>query len=60
MNSEKNELNMHVEDLNIWFRKRGYPGNLIKEQVKKALRLNSKKVNGASLVFTQHLQICPR
>ena len=36
--SEKNDLNMHVEDLKIWFCKRGYPGNLIKEQVKNALR----------------------
>ena len=49
---------MHVEDLKIWFRERGYPDYLIKEQVEKALRLttndekNSKKVNGVSLVVT--------
>ena len=36
--SEKNNLNRHVEHLKIWFRKRGYPDNLIKEQVEKALR----------------------
>ena len=49
---------MHVEDLKTWFRKRGHPDYLIKEQVDKALRLNpsdennSKKVNGVSLVVT--------
>ena len=31
--SEKNDLNVHVEDLQTWFRKIGYPGYLIKEQV---------------------------
>ena len=56
--SEKNDLNVHVEDLKTWFRKRGYPDYLIKEQVEKALRLtpsdenNSKKVNGVPLVVT--------
>ena len=56
--SEKNDLNVHVEDLKTWFRKRGYPDYLIKEQVKKALRLtpsdesNSKKVNGVPLAVT--------
>ena len=51
-------LNVHVEDLKTWFRKRGYPNNLIKEQVEKALRLtlsdesNTKKMNGVSLVVT--------
>ena len=50
--SEKNGLNVHVEDLKTWFRKRGYPDFLVKEQVEKALRLtsrdenNSKEVNG--------------
>ena len=49
---------MHVGDLKTWFRKRGYPDYLIKEQVEKALRLtpsdenNSKKVNGIPLVVT--------
>ena len=49
---------MHVEDLKIWFRKRGYPDYLIKKQVEKALRRtpsdenNSKKVYGVSLVVT--------
>ena len=37
--SAKNDLNVHVEDLKIWFCKRGYPDNHIKEQVEKALRL---------------------
>ena len=47
--SEKNDLNVDVEDLKIWFRKRGYLDYLIKEQVEKVLRLtpcnenNSKK-----------------
>ena len=56
--SEKNDLNVHVEDLKTWFRKRGYPDYLIKEQVEKALRLtpsdenNSKEVNGVPLVVT--------
>ena len=56
--SEKNDLNVHVEDLKTWFRKRGYPDYLIKEQVEKALRLtpsdenNNKKVNGVPLVVT--------
>ena len=56
--SEKNDLNVHVEDLKTWFRKRGYPDYLIKEQVEKALRLtpsdenNSKKVHGVPLVVT--------
>ena len=51
MYSEKNDLNVHVENLKILFRKRGCPDNLIKEHVEKALRLipsdenNSKKVN---------------
>ena len=56
--SEKNDLNKHVKDLKTWFRKRGYPDYVIKEQVEKTLRLtptdenNSKKVNGVSLVVT--------
>ena len=56
--SEKNDHNVHVEDLKIWFRKRGYPDNLIMEQVESALRVtlsdgnNSKKVNDVSLVVT--------
>ena len=56
--SEKNDLNVHVEDLKTWFRKRGYPDYLIKEQVEKALRLtpsdenNSNNLNGVSLVVT--------
>ena len=37
--SEKNDLNVHVEDLKTWFPKRGYSAYLIKEQVEKALRL---------------------
>ena len=36
--SEKNDLNVHVEDLKTWFRKRGYPDYLIKEQVEKTLK----------------------
>ena len=31
MRSEKYDRNVHVEDLKIWFRKRGYPDNVIKE-----------------------------
>ena len=56
--SEKDGLNVHVEDLKIWFGKRRYADYLIKEQVEKALRLtpsdenNSKKVNSVSLVVT--------
>ena len=58
--SEKNDLNVHVEDLKIWFRKRGYSDYLIKKQVEKALRRtpsdenNSKKVYGVSLVLTHN------
>ena len=58
MCSEKNDLNVHVEDLKIWFRKRGYPDYLNKVQVERALSVtpsdenNSKKVNGVSLVVT--------
>ena len=54
--SEKNDFNVHVEDLKIWFRKRGNPDNLIKEQVEKALILtpsdenNTKKANDVLLV----------
>ena len=33
--SERNDLNVHVEDLKTWFRKRGYPDYLITEQVEK-------------------------
>ena len=56
--SENNDLNLHVEDLKTWFRKREYLDYLIKEQVEKALSLtpsdenNSKIVNGVSLVVT--------
>ena len=52
MCSEKNDLNVHVEDPKKWFRKRRYPDYLIKQYVEKTLRLtpshenNSKKVNG--------------
>ena len=59
--SEKNVLNVHVEDLIIWFRKKGYPDYRIKEQVENALRLtpsdenNSKRVNGVPLVVTYNL-----
>ena len=55
---EKNDLNVHAEDLKTWFCKRGYPDYLIKEQVEKILRLtpsdenNSKEVNGVPLVVT--------
>ena len=58
MCSEKNDLNVHVEDLKTWFRKRIHTDYLIKEHIEKALRLppsdenNSKKVNGVSLVVT--------
>ena len=53
MCSENNDLNVHVEDLKIWFR-----DYLNKEQVERALSVtlsdqnNSKKVNGVSLVVT--------
>ena len=53
-----NDFNTHFEDLKIWFLKRGCPDNIIKEQVKKTLRLtpsdenNSKKLNGEPLVLT--------
>ena len=49
---------MHIEDLKIWFCKRGYPDYFAKEQIEKTRRLtpsdenNSKKVNGISLVVT--------
>ena len=36
---------MHFEDLKIWFRKRGYQGNLIKEQVEQALGLTPSNEN---------------
>ena len=61
--SEKNDPNVHVEDLKTWFRKRGYPDSLTKEQVEKALRLtpgdqnNSNKVNGVPLVVTYNQAI---
>ena len=47
---------MHVKDLKIYFRKRGYSDNLIKKQDENSLRLNqsdennSKKVIGICLV----------
>ena len=50
--SENNDLNVHVEDLKIWPRKKRILDSLIKEQVEKALRFtlsdenNSKKVTG--------------
>ena len=56
--SEKNDLNAHVEHLKLCFRKREYPGNLIKEQVEEVLRLIpgdeiiSKKVNVVPLQVT--------
>ena len=56
--SEKNDLNVHVEDLKTWFRKRGYPDYLIKEQAERALLVTpsdenkSKKENGVLLVVT--------
>ena len=37
--SEKHNLNLHAKDLKIWFHKKGYPDDIIKEQVEKALRL---------------------
>ena len=49
---------MRVEYLKIWFCKRVYPENLIKEQIEKAFTLtpsdenNSKNVCGVSLVVT--------
>ena len=43
--SEKNGLNVHVEDLKTCFRKRGYPDYLIKEQLEKALRLTPNDEN---------------
>ena len=43
--SEKNNLNVHVEYLNIWFRKRGYPNYLIKEHVEKTLRITPSDEN---------------
>ena len=65
---EKNDLNVHVEDLKLRFPKKGYPEYLIKELVGKALRLtlsddnNSKKVSSISLVVTYNpaLKILPR
>ena len=46
------DVNVRVEHLEIWLRKRGYPYYLIKEQVEMAHRLfqsdenNSTKVSG--------------
>ena len=59
--SEKNDFNVHHEDLKIRFRKRDYPDNIIEEQVGMTLTLtrrdekNSKKVTGVSLVVTYNL-----
>ena len=39
ISSEKNDLNVRVEDLKIWFLKSGDPDNFVKEQAEKALRL---------------------
>ena len=56
--SEKNDINVHVEDLKTWFHKTGYPHYLIKEKVEKVFRLtpsdenNTKEVNGVPLVVT--------
>ena len=50
--SENNDLNVHIEDLKIWPRKKRFLDSLFKEQVDKALRFslsdenNSKKVTG--------------
>ena len=65
---EKNDLNVHVEDLKLRFPKKGYPEYLIKELVGKALRLtlsddnNSKKVSSISLVvaYNPAFKILPR
>ena len=43
--SEKNDLTVDVEDLKIWFHKRGYLDYLIKEQVEKVLRLTPSNEN---------------
>ena len=55
--SEKNDLNVDVDDLKIWFRKRRYLDHLIKEQVDslnslRVMRIIAKKVDGVSLVLT--------
>ena len=54
-----NDFNTHFEDLKIWFLKRGCPDNIIKEQVKKTLRLTPSnennsiiKLNGEPLLLT--------
>ena len=45
--SEKDDLNVQVEDLKIWFRKMGYPDYLIKKQVEKALRRTPSDENNS-------------
>ena len=52
--SKKNDLNVHVEDLKTWFRKREYPDYLIKEQVEKSLRLTSSDENNCKKEMAFH------
>ena len=64
--SEKNDLDSNVENLKQWFRKRGYPEQLIKNQVARAFQSardnsanNSKreKETGIPLVTTYHTRV---
>ena len=61
--SEKRDLDSNVENLSEWFRKRGYPEQLIKNQVDRALQFASnnsanrskqEKETGIPLVTTYH------
>ena len=60
---EKRDLDSNVENLSEWFRKRGYPEQLIKNQVARALqsasnnsanRSKQEKETGIPLVTTYH------
>ena len=61
--SEKRDLDLNVENLKEWFRKRGYPEQPIKKQVARALQFTSnnsasnnkqEKETGIPLITTYH------
>ena len=57
--SERKDLKSHVRDIKGWFLRRGYPQQIIEEQVERAFRLplendtqQNKMENGMALVVT--------
>ena len=57
--SRENDFNRHKSNMKIWFQKRGYPENIIENEMKKVnfpscIKVQRKKSKGIPFVVTYH------